>query len=137
VNSVKKSAYIAWNSEIDEFLRILKNESNARMFYKGQDLLHQMPRYWFVSDVPKNQPLYRLTQIMASGIYEHLKYWLQDIGRIGFRKNAGERLAPLSTNHNVFFIFYVLFIGNVISIFCFACETLKILKRVLTQYSFI
>jgi len=131
MKNVKRSAYVAWDSEIDEFLRVLNNGSNEKMFYKGQDQFFQMHRYWFIADVPYNLPLFRLSQLVASGIYEHLKYWLHDVGRMA--EPVDDELAPISTNHNLFFIFRVLVFGCAVASISFVLERVKPLLVRLTK----
>jgi len=129
LKNVKKSAYVTWNTELDSFLRILQKETKAKsdkIFYKGQDLIYQFPRNWYVSNIPHSLPYFRLSKLISSGIYQHLKFWLQDITKFGVEE-TNEDATPLSTSHNLFFIFYVLIFGCVVSIMSFAVELFKIL----------
>jgi len=115
MNQVSRSAYVTWNNELDDFLRILQRENNKQIFYKGQELFHVVPRNWYVTKVPHSLPYFRLKQLIESGIYQHLKFWLQDVAKIGSEKRISDDLAPISTNHNLFFIFHILLFGCLIA----------------------
>jgi len=57
---VRKSAFVNWNTELDDFLRALRMNGTDKLFYKGQDLLFPRARNWLVDNFPNRLPRFRL-----------------------------------------------------------------------------
>jgi len=130
-----KFAFASRTSEIDHFLGVFRQKETDITFFKGKDNFLSQPNHWRFSRIPHSQPYFRLVQLIASGIYDHWKYWLRE--RKGLKDSISDYLrgtepVALSRKSNVFFVFYLLPFGYMISLIVLFTELLYlIIKRVI------
>jgi len=100
MTEVKEST---WDSELDNFLNVLKKYNTNVIFYKGQDSLFYVRMWWRISNIPYSLPYFRFSQLVETGI-SNIKHLLQLNAR---SDDKWDDLAPLTKIHNLFLYCYI------------------------------